>query len=134
MRSLISEEDLEIDLSFRGTLAWIAKSKLTENFEPRKNVSLSFEGRHKLDRNNYQPHELVAGGLGHLSITKIDEEMMLSLTMPISLNAAQFLQSMSGFSMRFDISDQTFGSTQYVERYRIEQFSISEKPSEGSDL
>ena len=134
MRSLISEEHLEIDLNFRGTLAWIAKSKLTENFEPQKSVSLIFEARHELDRENYHPHELIAGGLGNLSVTKIDERMILSLTMPISLKAAQFIQSMSDFSMRFDIVDQTYGSTQYVERYRIEQFSISEKLSKDNDL
>lgn len=134
MRSLISEEDLEIDLSFRGTLAWIAKSKLTENFEPQKNVSLIFEARHELDRKNYHPHELVAGGLGHLSVIKTNERMRLSLTMPISLKAAQFLQSMSGFSIKFEISDQTHGDTQYVERYRIENFSICEKISRDSNL
>jgi len=95
---------------------------------------LIFEARHELDRKNYHPHELVAGGLGHLSVIKNNERMRLSLTMPISLKAAQFLQSMSGFSMRFDIVDQTYGDTQYVECYRIENFSICEKMPRDSNL
>ena len=134
MYSLVNEEDLKVNLSFKGELAWIAKSELSENFKLSKNVSLEFEARQEFDRLRYQSDNLGGGGVGKLSVTKISDNVILNLTMPISIKAAQFLQSMSNFSMIFEISDQTYGSTQYLENYRIMHYSISERISISDDL